>query len=1057
MGKKIDAAIDNYHKRTGSFIRDQATLFAELGISELNDRFGRPYYFSFYTFNARYVLDIMSVGNDGIRSENKYVGDDFNVWNTSINYADDLRIAVDKLLNSSKEKPTAIEQFKSILERGGMSFANIRDGYNNSVYLTTRSGSRFVDQVKIVNRKRFGENKIKVETIITPVTEDFVQFDIRSAGSNGKEGDYDDFTLTSHVIVTEVRKKEAAIKQNPIYKGKGGTISGVVKDSAGAIVPAISVRIWSPNFVKTVVANDSGFFAITGLPPGTYEVSTLPEGGFAQSQITNIVVTRRSRINIEIIVFASEEGNTVDVTAGDAPIDTTSSEISNSVDRASIKFPAEAKTQIVSPPEGFTPRLREYFPETLLWMPELITGADGKITANFKMADNITTWKMYAIASDKKGNLGLVESETTAFQSFFVDLDPPKFLTQGDEISLPVQVRNYTASALTANVSMAKADWFSITGKENLKVNVAAGKSENAVFTFKANSFIDPGKQRVTAIADKESDAIEKPVTVRPNGQEVIRPESKVFTGSETFAVDFPATAIKNTPHAELKIYPNLFSHVSEAVDGLLQRPYGCGEQLISSSYPNLMILKYKRPDKKLKERALKNLQEGYDRLIGYQSTGGGFTYWGGNSEPNIALTAYAIRFLNDAKEIIAVDKDIIAKAEKWLIGQQQTDGTWAAKEVWPTEQTFRRRQMLTSYVARTLAMQKPAADDPKVKVLETAFRYLAAKNEQIAEPHTLALYGLALLDSDNAEEASRVAAELADMAMTEGDGEYWKLETNTPFYGWGTPGRIETTALVVQLLSGVADAGKYKERISKGLIFLLKNKDRYGVWYSTQTTINVLDTFLALIAAQPADAKTNIEIKVNGKPITKLSLTAEQIEQRSIDLTPELSSANNLVEVVSDGISPIMAQVVKEHYVAWENADISSVNMSGSRTLALQYNCGTGQAAVMEEITCSASIERIAFSGYGMLMAELGTPPGADIDRESLDKAVRDSYSISRYEVLPDRVVFYMYASAGGTNFTFKFRPRYAINAQTPASVAYDYYNPLARAETKPLRFVVK
>jgi uncharacterized protein YfaS (alpha-2-macroglobulin family) len=60
------------------------------------------------------------------------------------------------------------------------------------------------------------------------------------------------------------------------------------------------------------------------------------------------------------------------------------------------------------------------------------------------MADNITTWKMYVIASNKKGKIGVAEKEITAFQPFFVDLDPPKFLTEGDEIFLPSQVRNYT-------------------------------------------------------------------------------------------------------------------------------------------------------------------------------------------------------------------------------------------------------------------------------------------------------------------------------------------------------------------------------------------------------------------------------------------------------------------------------------------------------------------------------------------------------------------------------------------------------------------------------------
>jgi len=37
------------------------------------------------------------------------------------------------------------------------------------------------------------------------------------------------------------------------------------------------------------------------------------------------------------------------------------------------------------------------------------------------------------------------------------------------------------------------------------------------------------------------------------------------------------------------------------------------------------------------------------------------------------------------------------------------------------------------------------------------------------------------------------------------------------------------------------------------------------------------------------------------------------------------------------------------------------------------------------------------------------------------------------------------------------QIQTRYATNAQTPASVVYDYYNPEARAVVTPLRFSAK
>ena len=92
------------------------------------------------------------------------------------------------------------------------------------------------------------------------------------------------------------------------------------------------------------------------------------------------------------------------------------------------------------------------------------------------------------------------------------------------------------------------------------------------------------------------------------------------------------------------------------------------------------------------------------------------------------------------------------------------------------------------------------------------------------------------------------------------------------------------------------------------------------------------------------------------------------------------------------------------------------------------------------------------------MLLAEIGLPPGADVDRASLETAMRGSdWSISQYDVLPDRVVVYLWPRAGGSEFSFKFRPRIAMTAKAAASSVYDYYNPEAKAVVAPGVFVVR
>ena len=87
-------------------------------------------------------------------------------------------------------------------------------------------------------------------------------------------------------------------------------------------------------------------------------------------------------------------------------------------------------------------------------------------------------------------------------------------------------------------------------------------------------------------------------------------------------------------------------------------------------------------------------------------------------------------------------------------------------------------------------------------------------------------------------------------------------------------------------------------------------------------------------------------------------------------------------------------------------------------------------------------------------MLAEAGLPLGAEVDRGSLDSAVSASgWDLQSYEVRPDRVVFYMWPR-GGTTFSFTFKPRFAMTAQSSESVLNDYYNPVARASVPPTRF---
>jgi hypothetical protein len=765
--REIDKKVINYFGLTRKHIRDSATLLQALDVAELPDRFGRPYNLLFDIQGRYFTIRFRSNGPDGKTDGKTAPFDDFDVHSIRQDYFHETEQKIKRILETAKPYPLQTEAFKETLKSGGVDLGNIRDGWNEKVFIRRVESSRYNNRAREEIVRSYNNPSGTVKTTIEPITEGFVNFMLLSKGKDRKENTSDDFILAEFVrVIWEQTKNDP----KPVYKpisfkrsaSVAGSIIGEVRDAGGATVAGATIKATNSTTAEqsTTTSDDAGRFRINGLTAGTYSVR-VDAAGFKSYVINDVPVTDQGFATLNVVLEVGTISEVVQISSGSDVVNSVSASIASTVSEREIQalpLNGRAVMDLVKLAPGAvsetgdaansTPKLREYFPETLLWSPDVVTGADGKAIVNFKMADSITTWKLYTIASTKDGKFGLAEKEVQAFQPFFVDLDPPKFLTQGDEIYLPTQIRNYTEITQKVGVTMAKADWFSFLdpGSRSLssnqtdstrQVNVKTNSAENAVFGFRTTSAVKDGKQRVTAIAEKESDAIEKPVTVRPNGEEIIRTETKLFRGPAQFDLAFPENALAGTRRGELKIYPNLMAHVSESVEGLLRRPYGCGEQTISSTYPNLMILKFRSKSKSgsdiagsVAKQALKNLQKGYEKLLGYQGADGGFTYWGGNSQSDTALTAYALRFLADAEPFVEVDEKVVANAAAYLLKQQNSDGSFTQKYSWETTENPQRITMITTYIARTLSMLKLGKPN-----LDKALAYLKLRNEEIDEP----------------------------------------------------------------------------------------------------------------------------------------------------------------------------------------------------------------------------------------------------------------------------------------------------------------------------------
>lgn len=132
-----------------------------------------------------------------------------------------------------------------------------------------------------------------------------------------------------------------------------GNLEGVIKDSAGGLVPNVSVTVMSASeaasgttttgvgsgFRRTVTTNGEGFFRLLNMPPGTYTVTAAATAGFGESRYENVTVALGQTTQLNIVVNPGGAVNTVDVTVSDAPpVDTTNSSIQTSISAQKIEL-----------------------------------------------------------------------------------------------------------------------------------------------------------------------------------------------------------------------------------------------------------------------------------------------------------------------------------------------------------------------------------------------------------------------------------------------------------------------------------------------------------------------------------------------------------------------------------------------------------------------------------------------------------------------------------------------------------------------------------------------
>ena len=120
-----------------------------------------------------------------------------------------------------------------------------------------------------------------------------------------------------------------------------------------------------------------------------------------------------------------------------------------------LAAPAAAKAGVpVEIPLESLPIIRERFPQTLYWNPEIVTDDAGRLAVSIPTGDSITTWRINAVAVDRRGRLGSASAPLVVFQPLFTRTNLPARMAVGEQFDGQIQIFNYSRQAQPVRLSV---------------------------------------------------------------------------------------------------------------------------------------------------------------------------------------------------------------------------------------------------------------------------------------------------------------------------------------------------------------------------------------------------------------------------------------------------------------------------------------------------------------------------------------------------------------------------------------------------------------------------
>ncbi|MEL6179906.1 MAG: alpha-2-macroglobulin family protein, partial [Myxococcota bacterium] len=477
---------------------------------------------------------------------------------------------------------------------------------------------------------------------------------------------------------------------------------------------------------------------------------------------------------------------------------------------------------------GTSTNYRSAFATTAAFMPTIEVGASGATEVEFKLPDNLTAFRLMAVAVSGGNRFGSAESRVTVQKPLMLRPSLPRFLSAGDQFDVRVVVQTVGGRSGEVEVNVAASGPVQLTAGNTQRVSLGPDTIRELSFPAQVG---DPGKAsfrfKAKGVSGFEGDdAVEWSIPVKyPATTESLNEGGRVTSTGGSGVVwkrlNLPDDVVPSVGGLDIELASSAVAQLLPGLHYLVGYPYGCVEQTTGRTLPLVALggLVEGIPLPGIDEGQVKTFaQAGLNRLWKMQTYEGGLAYWPGGSTAHPWGSVYGgLALVTAAKSgQFEVDEGRLKRLKNYLRSVLREEVE--IPEYW----NYKTMDVVKPFAAYVLAL----AGEPEPSYHETMFN---ARQEM---PHfARGLLAMAILEADG---DTTMVQELIDnmLAGAEDNGSEMGLPSIQDDHYWVTmDSDVRSNAIALMTMTRAIPKDPRVERFARGL---LKSRVR-GRWISTQ------------------------------------------------------------------------------------------------------------------------------------------------------------------------------------------------------------------------------